>query len=140
MLVLANLIATVAVLFVGIHPIANGPDPSWISGLYDDADTDTLLSVGAAKHISKGDLPRKVQGAAQILVCIAGLALANLSMLADDRFFGAGVRGPPEVIRKIALRVSLLSPTSAKPTMRVRGLPRTGQFRVVSGNFDRTAT
>jgi len=44
MTALAHAIAVVIVLLAGIHPSVDEPDPSWITGFYDDSDGDGLVA------------------------------------------------------------------------------------------------
>lgn len=91
------LIAVLAVLFAGVHPTANEPDPTWIGGLYDDADSDSLIStLGTASHVLAADLTLKVPRVAQIFLYVGVMNLAGLGTPSARPFFRLDIRGPPD--------------------------------------------
>ena len=85
------------VLFAGVHPTANEPDPTWIGGLYDDADSDSLIStLGTAWHVLAADLTLKVPRVAQIFLYVGVMNLTGLGTPSARPFFRLDIRGPPD--------------------------------------------
>jgi hypothetical protein len=95
MTLFAHLIAALLVLFTGIHPSMNGPDPSWISGLYDDGDSDSLISTLTDRVIFKGALILNVPRVSHIPVFVGRMILSGVDTLPAAQFVVVAVRGPP---------------------------------------------
>jgi hypothetical protein len=106
MTLFAHLIAALVVLFTEIHPSMNGPDPSWISGLYDDGDSDSLISALTARLIFSGDLTLNVPRVSHIPVFVGGMILSGVDVPPAAQFVVLAVRGPP-----LALASTLASST-----------------------------
>ena len=113
----APLLAAFLMVFAGIHPTANAPDPSWLCGAYDDADSDTLISgLGAAtSHPFSGDVTVRVPLVARMLVFVGGMIPGGVGLLPRRAFFALGVRGPP------LLLAGLRPPSPCTDAMRSAG-------------------
>src|SRR6266704_857868 len=89
-------IAVLVVLVAGIHPGANGLDPTWIDGLYDDADSDTLISgVRAASQVLPADLTLRVPRVARVPSHVGAMKFVGQCTPTARPFFRFGTRGPP---------------------------------------------
>jgi hypothetical protein len=98
MAALLRVIAVSTMLLAGISPSPDDGDPTWIGGMYDDADNDGLCSALALD----GQLPSgaSAPGTPQMThsaIDGGSTAVAGVGKLPDGRLVGLGIRGPPEV-------------------------------------------
>jgi hypothetical protein len=95
MSMLAHLIAGL-VLFAGIHPSINGPDASWVEGLYDDGDFDSLIyALAMGDHVFPSNLALQVFRVAHVPVFMGWMILPGDGTPFARWYFTPTVRGPP---------------------------------------------
>jgi hypothetical protein len=95
MAMLVHLIAGL-VLFAGIHPSINRPDASWVEGLYDDGDADSLIyALAMGDHVFPPDDALQAPPVAHVLVFMGRMVLPGKGTLFARWYFTPTVRGPP---------------------------------------------
>lgn len=105
-----NLILSIAVALVLLPAIAfaSPPDPSWIVGIYDDADGDDIVTLIAQTAAAVATSLVQISPPIRLLETPSGLAHGNVQLLQADHH----PRGPPPLMSKIHTAVPVSEPGS----------------------------
>lgn len=88
------LLLLLVLAMAGLPPLAHAsvPDPSWIAGIYDNADGDDVVALVTA---ASGDVGPRIAADAPILRALDRLAPAADSAVPDRAVRSDSPRGPP---------------------------------------------
>ena len=105
-----NLILSIAVALVLLPAIAfaSPPDPSWIVGIYDDADGDDIVTLIAQTAAAVAISLVQISPPIRLLESPSGLAHGNVQLLQADHH----PRGPPPLVSKIHTAAPVSEPRS----------------------------
>jgi hypothetical protein len=105
-----NLFLSIAVALVLLPAIAfaSPPDPSWIVGIYDDADGDDIVTLIAQTAAAVATSLVQISPPIRLLETPSGLAHGNVQLLQADHH----PRGPPPLMSKIHTATPVSEPGS----------------------------